>query len=164
MNKKQHKEYKRLLDLLFATKEHRKNGNWAINEFSDDCLKLAGKLKEESSVSVHHKAMLLVSDPDLILVDELLRDITDFLPVMKLYHDAAMELYGRFDILMKDFLTYKDEVTASTATNLSIKDSTEKMEKIINAIREEIMIINDGLAPIAAKFAVFKNKYNCSNN
>lgn len=164
MNKKQQKEYNTLVKQLFDTKELRENGNLAVIDFCEDCVSLAGKLKEASSKSIHHKALIGLSDPNLNLVDVLLDDLTKFLPAFEDHHTIAFELYKRFDLFMDEFLIFKAEVTSAEATNATIKNSTDKMRKRIEAITNELIISNNALAPLVAYFALLKNKYNSGNN
>lgn len=164
MNKKQQKDYNTLVKQLFDTKELRENGNLAVIDFCDDCVSLAGKLREASSKSIHHKALQGLSHPDINLVDVLLNDLSEFLPAFEDHHTTAFELYKRFDRFMDEFLIFKDEVTSAEATNATIKNSTDKMRKRIEAITNELISSNNALAPLVADFALLKNKYNSSYN
>lgn len=138
LTKNQLKEYKRLLKLLFEIKEEATNGNDMMMAFFDDCAALAYSLSVESNLRDDHKEQFRLSDPDIGIIDYVLKELSGMTVHLKAFQEENFALDRKMSTCMTDFMDFKNAITAEDASRNFIDTSTITMDKRLSELQNEI--------------------------
>ena len=164
LNSKQLKEYNRLLKQLFAIKDEAKIGNDDSIAFFTECAELAHILSEESNLRFDHNELFRVSDPNVGMIDYLIKELSEMSIPLKAFQEETFALHRKLDVCMTDFMDFKKAITAEDTSSKFINTSTITMDKRINELQKEISNKLEGLDKYRKHFNELKATYNSSKN
>jgi len=162
--RKQLKEYNRLLKQLFEIKEEAKKGNDELIAFLNECADLARLLSKESNLRFNHKELFRVSDPNIGIIDYLIKLLSGMAISLKSFQEENFALDRKIDTCMIDFLDFKKAITTGDASRAFIDTSTMTMDNRLNALQKEIRSKVVELDKYRKPFYEHRATYNSTKN
>ena len=164
LNKKQAKEYARLLKQTFEMVKITTDGMHELNVFNEDCEMLFNTLTTEFGFWLDNKDVLSLADPKLKDIRTLLKQMGVLIHEQTAYQTTTMSLSYRFNDYMREFLEYQVAVAAPDATKTFIDEATLKIAKTLEGISEEITLNNYNYIDHCNKLAAYKNIHSRNKN